>query len=125
MPAQRHQDNHYAEDEYALGTINAASTHAMAGNYAEADTLVVQLLSGTPTGTTPTLNADLEDSADGINWNQVGSFAQLTAASTRSVLRVAASTPFASRLRLRVTAVGGTTPSFPAVTIRVASERSD
>ncbi len=59
-------------------------------------------------GTTPTLNALIEDTVDGTNWNTVGTFAQKVATG-REVINI--TTPFSDRLRVSWT-IGGTTPSF-------------
>ena len=111
----------YLEEEVNYGAVGAAVAQAqIPGDFAGSDSLIAQLKSDAPTGTTPTLNAVLEDSIDGVNWNTIATFAQLTSAVNRDVQRL--NTPFGERLRLRTTAVGGTTPSFPNLTLRVASQ---
>lgn len=59
-------------------------------------------------GVTPTLNVVIEDTLDGANWNNIGTFAQKTA-SGREVINI--TTQFASRIRVRWT-IDGATPSF-------------
>lgn len=50
----------------------------------------------------------VEDSVDGVNWNQVAAFGAKTAVS-REALRI--NVPFADRIRVSWT-ITGTTPSF-------------
>lgn len=77
--------------------------------YGIAGTIRAQLNVTAASGTTPTLNAIIEDSVDGgTTWNTVGTFAQRTAAG-REVINI--TTPFTSNLRVSWT-IGGTTPSF-------------
>lgn len=61
-------------------------------------------------GTTPTLDVIIQDSADGSVWTTLQTFAQKTAAGTE-VVRI--TNPFHNRIRASYT-VGGTTPSFTA-----------
>lgn len=66
---------------------------------------------GTVSGTTPTLNVQIEESDDQATWTAIPNmtFAQVTAASTRQVVRGLRTKRYA---RANATAVGGTTPSF-------------
>ena len=77
--------------------------------YGDASTLRLQLLVGAVAGTTPTLDVVVEDSIDGVNWNAIATFAQVTAGSARQIRDVTA--PFADRVRVRYV-IGGGTPSF-------------
>lgn len=75
--------------------------------------LVVEIDVTAASGTSPTLDLDLMDSFDGVNWNKVADVntANITAAG-RTVLRInLVGTPCTNRLRLTYT-IGGTTPSF-------------
>lgn len=89
-------------------TAAASGQSAPIGGFVGATRAVVQLHVTSAAGVTPTLDAVLEDTIDGTNWNTVATFAQATAAG-RSVQRISA--PFTDRLRVRYT-IGGTTPSF-------------
>lgn len=73
-----------------------------------ADQLRIYLRITAVGGTSPTLVLSVEDSPDGTNWYQVGSFASKNAAGS-DVLNV--TVPFSDTLRLTWT-MGGTTPSF-------------
>lgn len=59
-------------------------------------------------GTSPTLDVVIEDSADEVTWNTLATFAQKTAVGKESI-RI--STPFHKFVRVKYT-VGGVTPSF-------------
>lgn len=61
-------------------------------------------------GTSPTLDVVIEESADGDVWTTLQTFTQKTAVGTE-VVRV--SNPFHNKLRIKFT-VGGTSPSFTA-----------
>lgn len=75
--------------------------------YGPAQTLRAQLNVTAISGTAATLDAVIEDTLDGTNWNVVGTFAQRVNVS-REVINI--TTPFSDRLRVRWT-IGGTTPS--------------
>ncbi len=65
----------------------------------------------------------LEHSIDqGASWIPLATYVQFTGSVQRDVKTITPDTPFGSRLRLNITAVGGTTPSFPTVTLVVASQ---
>jgi len=66
---------------------------------------------GTVSGTTPTLNVQIEESDDQITWTAIPNmvFNQVTVANTRQVLRGLRTKRYA---RANATAVGGTSPSF-------------
>ncbi len=97
-----------------LETLVASAARTASGDtgtltgWGTATNIRAQLDVTAASGTSPTLNAVIEDTLDGSNWNTVGTFAQRTAAG-REVINI--TTPFSDRLRVRWT-VGGTTPSF-------------
>lgn len=101
-------------DVAAIETPVAAAARTTSGDsgvlsgYWTASQLAVQLSVTAASGTSPTLNAVVEDTLDGANWFVIGTFAQRIAAG-QELLRI--STPFADRLRIRWT-IAGTTPSF-------------
>lgn len=87
-------------------------------NYADFSALRCQLNVSAASGTTPTLDAVIEDTLDGVNFNTVGTFSQKTGVA-REVINIyrketpgaGFSYPFANRLRVRWV-IGGTAPSF-------------
>lgn len=86
-----------------------SGTSAVLSGYGLASTVRAQLNVTAASGTTPTLNAIIEDSVDGgTTWNTIGTFAQKVAAG-REVINI--TTPFTNTLRVSWT-IGGTTPSF-------------
>lgn len=97
-----------------LDTVVASAARTTSGNsgtltgWGSAKTLRAQLQVTAVSGTSPTLDVVIEDTLDGTNWNEIGTFAQRTAAG-REVIDV--TSPFTSQLRVRWT-VGGATPSF-------------
>lgn len=76
--------------------------------WGSAKTIRAQLEVTAASGTSPTLDVVIEDTLDGVNWNDVGSFTQKTAAG-RQVIDI--TVPFSETLRIRWT-IGGTSPSF-------------
>ncbi|SRR5579884_1663226 len=75
-------------------------------------------VTGTVSGTSPTLDVKLQDSADGSSYADTGvTFAQITATGARQT-RYWKAQPGRGYLRLRAT-VGGTSPSFGGVTARL------
>lgn len=83
----------------------SSSSHEVPGMTRFAYHLTV---TGTPGGTSATLDVTIEDSPDGSNWASVGSFAQVTAAGTIAYRPV---TPTSRYVRASWT-LGGTTPDF-------------
>ena len=81
---------------------------AMPGFGLIATPLRLALVTTAVSGTTPSMTVVVEDTLDGTNWNQLGTFTAVTAAGNQ-VLDVAL--PFADTLRIRWT-ITGTTPSF-------------
>lgn len=89
------------------GTSNQIAT------YGPVTAVVVEVRVTSATGTSPTLDVDLEDTFDGTNWNKVSDInaADITATGT-TVKRInLLDTPTTERLRLSYT-IGGTSPSF-------------
>lgn len=101
-------------DVHKPQTIAGSAARAVSGEtdiiegLGPAETLRVQLDVTAFAGTSPTLNAVVEDTLDGVNWNAIGTFAQRVG-NGREVLNI--TTPFTDRIRVRWT-IGGTTPSF-------------
>ena len=97
-------------------TGNANSAGFNVGEGAE---LRLQLeVAGTVSGTSPTLDAKLQDSADGTSWADTGvAFSQVTASGSRQQreLRTRQGRPY---VRVAAT-VGGTSPSFCGVSVRL------
>lgn len=96
-------------------TVVTSAARTATGNsgpltsYGIAKTLRAQLNITAASGTTPTLDAVIQDSLDGgTTWNTIGTFAQKTA-SAREIINI--TTPFANTLRVLWT-IAGTTPSF-------------
>lgn len=79
---------------------------------------------GTVTGTTPTLDVDIEVSPDNVNWIDLDSFTQITSTDANQLLiETRAADPFAHEfllpfVRMELT-VGGTTPSFASTVIQM------
>ncbi len=91
----------------SVARTTSASSVPLAG-FNAAKNLVVQLAVTAASGTTPTLNLVIEDTVDGINWNTIATFAQMTATGA-AAQRV--TMPFTDQIRATWT-IGGTTPSF-------------
>ncbi len=101
-----------AQAQLLAPTTETASgnTAAVAIQPAKGDALAI-LNVGTPTGTSPTLSAQLESSPDGTTWTAVGAPLAPAAAGIYSVAfrpNDATGTQFRWALTL-----GGTSPSFP------------
>lgn len=95
----------------AARTASGQSDQFNFGGYASAAVIEIRVTAAS--GTSPTLDVDLEDTFDGTNWNKVTDInsAAITAAGVTVVRLNLADTPTTNRLRLNYT-VGGTTPSF-------------
>jgi hypothetical protein len=96
-----------------------SSTNSAGFNLGEGAELRVQLeVAGTVSGTSPTLDAKLQDSADGSAWADTGvAFTQVTATGSRQQheFKTKQGRPY-----VRVaTTVGGTSPSFGGVSARL------
>ena len=96
-----------------------SSTNSSGFNVGEGAELRVQLeVAGTVSGTSPTLDVKLQDSADGSSWADTGvAFTQVTATGSRQQreFRTKQGRP---HVRLAATA-GGTSPSFGGVSARL------
>jgi hypothetical protein len=96
-----------------------SSTNSSGFNVGEGAELRVQLeVAGTVSGTSPTLDVKLQDSADGSSWADTGvAFTQVTATGSRQQreFRTKQGRP---HVRLAAT-VGGTSPSFGGVSARL------
>ena len=96
-----------------------SSTNSSGFNVGEGAELRVELsVSGTVSGTSPTLDVKLQDSADGSSWADTGvAFTQVTATGSRQQreFRTKQGRP---HVRLAAT-VGGTSPSFGGVSARL------
>lgn len=87
----------------------ASGNSGVLTGYGPASALRAQLNVTAASGTSPTLNAVIEDSVDdGATWNTIGTFAQRVATG-REVINI--TTPFGDQLRVSWT-IGGTGPSF-------------
>jgi hypothetical protein len=94
-----------------------ASGNTVSYEISDYDKFVATLDVTAVSGTSPTLDVIIEESADGNLWTTLASFTQKTVVGTE-VIRV--TNPFHNKLRVKHT-VGGTTPSFTAemkVTLR-------
>jgi hypothetical protein len=96
-----------------------SSTNSSGFNVGEGAELRVQLdVAGTVSGTSPTLDVKLQDSADGSSWADTGvAFTQVTATGSRQQ-REFRTKQGRSHVRLAAT-VGGTSPSFGGVSARL------
>lgn len=90
--------------------VTANGNSAPVTDLGAASTLSCYLVVSAASGTAPTLDVDVQDSPDGVNWYTVKSFAQSVAAGQKRI-DLLAGTPFADAIRFRYT-VGGTAPSF-------------
>lgn len=106
-----------AEELLASAARTASGDSGLSHGWGSAKTIRAQLNVTAAAGTSSTLDAVIEDTLDGTNWNVIGTFSQKTAAG-REVINI--TTPFSDRLRVRWT-IGGTTPSF-TFAIHVYSE---
>lgn len=97
-----------AFDLLASAARTVSGSSASVTDQGDEKTLRVQLNVTAASGTSPTLNAVVEDTLDGINWNTIGTFAQRTGTG-REVINI--TTPFSNEVRVSYT-IGGTTPSF-------------
>lgn len=115
MPLPRPQEGAYASSNDVLiasaartATFNSDQFHtggAITG-------IVIQINCTARSGTSPTLDIQLQDTVDGSNWNLVGTaFTQITATGIQVKRINLRDTPVSDTLRLACT-IGGTTPSF-------------
>lgn len=94
-----------------------ATGNSISFDLGDAEQIAATLNVSAASGTTPTLDVIIEDSADGSVWTTLQAFAQKTAAGTE-VVRI--TNPFHNRIRATYT-VGGTTPSFTA-TLKITAK---
>jgi hypothetical protein len=96
-------------------TVVASAARTTTGNsgsltgYGPTTTLRAQLDVIAASGTNPTLDVLIQDTLDGTNWNNLGTFAQKVTTG-REVLNV--TTPFSDELRVTWTISGTDTPTF-------------
>lgn len=99
---------HASAAETATVSSSAFSATAATG-------IVVEVNVSARSGTTPTLDVNIQDSLDGgTTWNTVGSLTQLTAVAVGVKRLNLRDTPTGPLLRLNYV-IGGTTPSFTFV----------
>lgn len=99
----------YTEDTLVASAARTTSSDSGAlSGYGDASTLRCVLDVTAASGTTPSMTVTLEDTLDGTNWHQIGTFAAKTAAGVEAINVTA---PFADRIRVKW-AITGTTPSF-------------
>lgn len=92
-----------------LLTSGAKTTSSNSGPYEmEEDKLAITLDVTAASGTFPTLDVVVEDSADGNAWTTLSSFARNTAVGVETI-RI--TNPFHKFIRVKYT-IGGTSPSF-------------
>ena len=109
MPRTDQVSRGYTETLVASGAKTASGQTSALTGYGVVNTMRLQLAATAVSGTTPTLTVVVEDTLDGgTNWNQVGTFTQVTATGAQ-VINI--SQPFSDTIRVRWT-IGGTTPSF-------------
>lgn len=101
-------------------TILASAARTATGNSANILTngpirgAVIEVVVSAASGTTPTLDVDLEDTMDGgLTWNKVDDVnaSNLTTTGTTIKRLSTLTTPCTNKLRIKYT-IGGTTPSF-------------
>lgn len=114
MPATKIRDSRqipYIEEVILASAARTTSSQsATLSGFGATHKLLLFLNVTAASGTTPTLNAVVEDTLDGTNWRTIATFAQRTAVST-DYQQVLTTALFADRIRVRWT-IGGTTPSF-------------
>lgn len=94
----------------AVGTVATVTANGAAFELGDRDSLRLNLVVATVTGTTPSMTVKLQTSADGsTNWTDVpnGAFAAVTAAGTTRLVVAAL-----DRFVRPVETLTGTTPSF-------------
>lgn len=114
----------YAQDELLASAARTATGQSDQFNVGGiASGIVVEVNVTAASGTTPTLDVDLEDSFDGVTWNKVADInaANITAAGVTIKRLNLRDTPTTNRLRVKYT-IGGTTPSF-TFTVRTYTTR--
>lgn len=104
----------FSTDELLASAARTASGQSdQYATYGPVTAVVIEVNVTAVSGTTPTLDVDLEDTFDGTTWNKVSDInaADITATGV-TVKRInLRDTPCTNRLRIKYT-IGGTTPSF-------------
>lgn len=112
---------HQIFNNVAVTPTNAVPTGTLENHATEGEpgtTVVLHVFGGAaPTGTTPTLQFNIEVSADGTHWVQVAQGAVINAANAQQ--RITASNLVEPYIRINPI-IGGTTPSFPGMTAYLA-----
>lgn len=98
----------YEHIDLVASAARTTSDNGTPKNVARHRTLVATLNVSAASGTTPTLDVVIEDSADGATWTTLATFAQKTGTGAETV-RI--TNPCHPNIRARWT-IGGTTPSF-------------
>ena len=101
------------------GMLDGAFTAITAGGTFDmgSDTVVaVHINVSAVSGTTPSATFVLEDSADGTNWANVATSSAVTATGVTVLRSGAGTTPLGQFVRVRLSAISGTTPSFTMTT---------
>lgn len=123
MPAHHAKDSNsvpFAEDNL-VNAVTVTATGAVgnpSSGWGNVDTIRLQAVLSSVTGTTPSYTLKLQESQDGTNWSDVpsGAFSAITAAGNAELSLAG---PFDDIIRVFAT-VSGTTPSA-VVTVNVAS----
>lgn len=115
MPLTPARDGVYSA---SLDTILASAARTATGQSSEfrsftASAIVIEVNVTAASGTTPTLDVDLQDTFDGTNWHKVSDVNAADITTTGlTVKRInLRDNPCTDRLRINFT-IGGTTPSF-------------
>jgi hypothetical protein len=101
---------HYKEiTPITVTDATASGTFEIDGHFGNVDEMRLQLDVTAASGTTPTLDVDIQDTLDGTNYNTLASFTQ-AAGVTREPLNH--TTIFGNKLRGNYTIAGTDTPTF-------------
>jgi hypothetical protein len=95
------------ELKFTEGTFTASGAGSTGQELGDRGTCRLTLAVTAASGTTPTLDFDVETSEDNVTWRVAGSFAQMTAVGTQRK----SFTGIDKWVRVKRT-IGGTTPSF-------------
>lgn len=100
------------ESLYPSVATTATGVGTALPGYSGADSLIFELDVTVVTGTNPTLDVLVQDSADGVNFFTLATFTQVTAAA-HAVQRInKTTTPNLDKLRVSFTIGGTSTPTF-------------
>lgn len=114
MPLPIAREGHYAcsNDVLDASAAHTSTFNSATFNSNAASGIVIEVNVSARSGTTPTLDVNLQDSPDGgTTWNTVSSLTQITATGVGVKRLNLRDTPVADLCRLNYT-IGGTTPSF-------------